>query len=105
LNNKLLSIDKVFSNAGRRLAAVLAAALLLAAWVESQHLADVAAHDGSVCEVCVFAGGAGHGVAPSPLPASLALGLCILLAVGHTAFVPSFLLRRVQRPRAPPAFS
>jgi hypothetical protein len=104
-NTELLSISKVFRDAGRRFAAVLAAALLFAAWAESQHLADVAAHDGAVCEVCLFASGSGHGVAPGPVHVPLALGLCILLAVEYAAFVPSFLLRRVQRPRAPPVFS
>ncbi|MDX9740844.1 MAG: hypothetical protein RBT81_06660 [Gammaproteobacteria bacterium] len=93
------------SRTGRRLAAVLAAALLLAVWAEAGHMADVAAHEGgSVCEVCLFASASGHGVAPT-LASVPAFGLPVSLAVEDAALAPSFLLRRVQSPRAPPYFS
>lgn len=93
------------SHSGRRLAALLAAMLLFAAWVEAGHMADIEAHEGSVCEVCLFAGASGHGMAPSAALLSPHVALPERLALPGTREIPSFLLRRVQGPRAPPAFS
>lgn len=104
-SRKLGSILDASSVAGRRLAAMLAAVLLLAVWLEGEHMADVAAHDGSVCEVCLFAGSSGHGVAPSPAPMQPAFASGSILAVAEAALPSSFLLRRVQSPRAPPFVS
>lgn len=105
MSSRATSVFDVASRSGRRIAALLAAMLLFAAWAEAGHMADIEAHEGSVCEVCLFAGASGHGMAPG---VSLLLPHFALLdrpALPDTAQIPSFLLRRVHGQRAPPAFS
>lgn len=90
---------------GRRFAVLLAAALLFAAWAEAGHMADIQAHEGSVCEICLFAGASGHGMAPGVSLLLPQLALPDRVTLPDAGPIPSFLLRRVHGPRAPPAFS
>lgn len=50
----------------RRLSLFLALAVLFCAWVESEHVADLEAHEAdTVCATCLFTGALGCGLTPS----------------------------------------